>query len=150
VKHIKTYENFTDVHYKVFESSSEDIEQDLNDICLELKDSGLLDISIKHSKREIQNWSKSYFSIKIESLKGKSETLIYGKYFEFNDDIQTMVLRVNQYMRELGFRAYYMTKGYSHATNDFVVRPDEKLRYVNGLWVSNTDRVLLIELLFYK
>jgi hypothetical protein len=36
MKHIKTYGKFTDVHYKVFEST----ELDLKDILLELKDMG--------------------------------------------------------------------------------------------------------------
>jgi hypothetical protein len=159
MKHIKAYGKFTDVHYKIFESTKteqdlNDIYLDINDICLDLEDSGL-DVSIKQNKYQ----SKSYLSIDIKSLRGKAALAdgrvryLDGNYFfDFNDDIQNTIIRINQYMRELGgFRAWYRTQGYSHEENGFVVTPDEKLRYVkNGLLISNTDSVLLIGLIFSK
>jgi len=130
--------------YKIFESTN-NILEDLNDICLEIKDSGL-DVSILHSGADTLvalkiDTFKSFFNIKIESLKGTS----VRKLFDFNDDVQTTIIRINQYMRELGFRTTYRA-----GSHDFVVRPDEKLRYMNGLWISNTDQVLAIELTFWK
>lgn len=119
--------------YKIFESNNI-ILDDLNDICLELKDIGL-DVSITYSSNQF----KSYFKIEIVSLRGKNRI-----FFDFNDDIQNTIIRIDQYMRELGYKTSYKTN-----RDIFVIRPDEKLRYMNGLWISNTEQTLGIEMQFY-
>jgi len=120
--------------YKIFESNNNDILEDLNDICLELKDSGF-DISITQSSDQFE----SYFKIEIALLMGKNRI-----FFDFNDDIQDIIIRINQYMRELGYKTSYK------ANRDiFIIRPDEKLRYTNGLWIRKTEQTLGIEMQFY-
>jgi hypothetical protein len=125
--------------YKIFESNN-DILDDLNYLTLDLKDIGL-NVSIKDE-------SPVNFNIHdITILIKKTEYGINSNnYFEFNSEVRETIIRIDQYMRQLGYKTQYV----ANFDNAFIVRPDEKLRYLNGLWVGDNDMVLSIKLSYIK
>jgi hypothetical protein len=127
--------------YKIFESNN-NILEDLNDICLELKDSGL-DVKIKENGNTHLKRAPNIYSILIE------RRIRDNYYFEFNSEIKETIIRVDQYMRELGYKTKYTTN-YNYSENVFIIRPDEKLRYLNGLWIADNENVLDIMLIYTK
>jgi hypothetical protein len=125
--------------YKVFESSDDDkILSDLDDICLELLDIGL---KVSIDRRIPFNGITEEIKIIIKNDN--------NKYVTFSVEVVDTIVRINQYMKQLGWRSIYITN-FRISPHIFVVRPDEKLRYSNGLWIVNTDQVINICLEFSK
>jgi hypothetical protein len=96
--------------YKIFESN-QGILQDIKDILLELRDNGL-------SCRLVDNFNEVYIYIDNG----------YRHLFEFNQDVKETILRLYQYMRELGFETELLTN-FGISVKNFVIRPDEGFRY---------------------
>ena len=95
----------------------------LNDISLDIEDN--FNVSISHS-----NMTESMPFVKINIYKKG------GGYFKFTKDIQDYLLRVNQFMRELG---WYSKLEYGDVVKkQFFIRPDEKMKNIDGLWIDET------------
>lgn len=130
MKHLNTY--------KIFESN-QGILQDIKDILLELSDNGLLYRLVdKNGLPVIDNFNEVYIYIDNGY-----------RYFEFNKDVKETILRLYQYMRELGFKAELLTN-FGIAVKNFVIRPDEGFRYLDGVWIDDNHNVINIRLCFYK
>lgn len=93
----------------------------LNDISLDIEND--FDVSIEHS-----TISESIPFIKIKIYKKN------GGYFNFTEEIQEYLLRVYQFMREMGWYSKLEYKG--GVTKKFYIRPDERMRTQDIQWID--------------
>ena len=137
MKHLKTY--------KIFESNQDTL-QDIKDIFAELEDDGFLCKLIDKNNLPITNENFDDLFIYIV----KRPRVVNKKIpFQFNAGVKDVILRIYQYMRELGFRSQLVTNfGITH--KNFVIRTDEGFRYLDGAWIDDNHKVLNIRLHFYK
>lgn len=132
--------------YKIFESN-QNILQDLRDIFLELEDNGFLcKLMDKNSLPILQNNNFDELFIYIVKRPRQVNDKIP---FQFNAEVKDVLLRVYQYMRELGFKSQLLTN-FGIAVKNFVIRPDEGFRYLDGSWIDDNHKVLNIRMHFYK
>lgn len=130
--------------YKLFENSEftshidKDIIHTLKDISTELEDIGFfISISISYSPTE------PVTSINIKILKRE------GGYFNFTEDISECLLRIYQYMRELGWysKLKYNRSSITKLQKKFYIRPDDRMIDEDIAWIDDKwPNVLNIEM----
>lgn len=135
MKHLKTYGKFTDVHYKLFESSNDGIRPDIIDILSPITDDGITTLSIdRYYKGELRS---SVQSEVIElRLTNKSHMV---KPVDNKEDFE----RLKDYLRSKGYRfeRWWITHGQDRSWNNLfkVERDDEwdDMRYpVKEEWIE--------------
>jgi hypothetical protein len=100
MRHLKSYGKFTDVHYKVFESTETNIKEDIKDIFLELEDGGfdvkVEAVSISDYKKWSKDTNKTFFNEMGEYFKNFSDhdKNYYRIYFDLEvntDDFEVVI-----------------------------------------------------------
>lgn len=126
--------------YKIFESLNY-IEDNLKDITLELKDLGYI-IDIKFDLKQIV--LKIYTE---DSIRRGSRY-----WFTFTDEVRDTVLRIYQYMRELGWYSNLSINSNNKSNiKKFYIRPDERMRTEDIIEIeSNYPKVSDIQMIFTK
>lgn len=122
MKHLKSY--------KIFEKSEfpshidSDIIYTLKDISIDLEDIGFF-VSISYSPI-----TEPVTSINIKIQKRE------GGYFNFTEDVSESLLRIYQYMRELG---WYSKLKYNKSSiqKKFYIRPDDRMRDEDIAWIDD-------------
>lgn len=131
--------------YKIFESLNY-IEDNLKDITLELKDLGYI-IDIKFDN-ESMNIDLKQIVLKIyteDSIRRESRY-----WFTFTDEVRDTVLRIYQYMRELGWYSNLSINS-NNKSKKFYIRPDERMRTEDIIEIeSNYPKVSDIQMIFIK
>lgn len=131
--------------YKIFESLNY-IEDNLKDITLELKDLGYI-IDIKFDN-ESMNIDLKQIVLKIyteDSIRRGSRD-----WFTFTDEVRDTVLRIYQYMRELGWYSNLSINS-NNKSKKFYIRPDERMRTEDIIEIeSNYPKVSDIQMIFTK
>lgn len=131
--------------YKIFESLNY-IEDNLKDITLELKDLGYI-IDIKFDN-ESMNIDLKQIVLKIyteDSIRRGSRD-----WFTFTDEVRDTVLRIYQYMRELGWYSNLSINS-NNKSKKFYIRPDERMRTEDIIEIeSNYPKVSDIQMIFIK
>lgn len=133
--------------YKIFESLNY-IEDNLKDITLELKDLGYI-IDIKFDN-ELMNLNLKQIVLKIykeDSIRRESRD-----WFTFTDEVRDTVLRIYQYMRELGWYSNLSINSNNKSNiKKFYIRPDERMRTEDIIEIeSNYPKVSDIQMIFTK
>jgi hypothetical protein len=136
MKHIKAYVKFTDVHYKIFESTETNIKEDIKDIKLDINDIliGMKDddddirFVVQELPHPINRLSINiYYAEDPYDVNGKDKILDTNKYAD-------ELLRLNDYLEMNGytFSTYnYPGVSYDEVTNDFNKIFD--IKPINGL-----------------
>jgi hypothetical protein len=136
MKHIKAYGKFTDVHYKIFESTETNIKEDIKDIKLDINDIliGMKDddddirFVVQELPHPINRLSINiYYAEDPYDVNGKDKILDTNKYAD-------ELLRLNDYLEMNGytFSTYnYPGVSYDEVTNDFNKIFD--IKPINGL-----------------
>ena len=128
--------------YKIFESLNY-IEDNLKDITLELKDLGyIIDIKLDNEL----NLKKIVLKIYTEdSIRRGSRD-----WFTFTDEVRDTILRIYQYMRELGWYSNLSINS-NNKSKKFYIRPDERMRTEDIIEIeSNYPKVSDIQMIFIK
>ena len=102
MKHLRTYGKFTDIHYKVFESNTDDIIENVKDILLPISDMGY-DISVNHLP---------YPAVESNELIIRVVTYI-DKPLLITDEVKEEFLRMKDYLQSEGYNsieAHYYTR----------------------------------------
>ena len=130
--------------YMIFESMNNDIENDISDICFDIKDLGYtVNIQINEYKD-----NPGILELVVDIFNFK----IYPDFFTFNEDVKNVVLRIYQYMRELGWYSNLsINSGIKDIKKKFYIRPDEKMRTEDIIEIEeNYPRVRDIQMIFTK
>ena len=130
--------------YMIFESMNNDIENDISDICFDIKDLGYtVNIQINEYKD-----NPGILELVVDIFNFK----IYPDFFTFNEDVKNVVLRIYQYMRELGWYSNLsINSGIRDIKKKFYIRPDEKMRTEDIIEIEeNYPRVRDIQMIFTK
>lgn len=131
--------------YKIFESLNY-IEDNLKDITLELKDLGYI-IDIKFDN-ESMNIDLKQIVLKIYTEDSIRRGSRY--WFTFTDEVRETVLRIYQYMRELGWYSNLSINS-NNKSKKFYIRPDERMRTEDIIEIeSNYPKVSDIQMIFIK
>ena len=134
----------------------DDILIDIEDILVDLTDIGLFfkivdKNGVKHGESEkfrfIKGDKPNLEKIQI-IIQKDNNTGYYSRTFEFSDLVKETLLRVYQYLREIGYKSI-MTTNYSITDKQFFIRPDDKFKYEDGLWIDDKESVINISLLFF-
>jgi hypothetical protein len=128
----------------IFESMNNDIENDISDICFDIKDLGYtVNIQINEYKD-----NPGILELVVDIFNFK----IYPDFFTFNEDVKNVVLRIYQYMRELGWYSNLsINSGIRDIKKKFYIRPDEKMRTEDIIEIEeNYPRVRDIQMIFTK
>lgn len=133
--------------YKIFESLNY-IEDNLKDITLELKDLGYI-IDIKFDN-ESMNIDLKQIVLKIYTEDSIRRGSRY--WFTFTDEVRETVLRIYQYMRELGWYSNLSINSNNKSNiKKFYIRPDERMRTEDIIEIeSNYPKVSDIQMIFTK
>lgn len=133
--------------YKIFESLNY-IEDNLKDITLELKDLGYI-IDIKFDN-ELMNLDLKQIVLKIYTEDSIRRGSRY--WFTFTDEVRDTVLRIYQYMRELGWYSNLSINSNNKSNiKKFYIRPDERMRTEDIIEIeSNYPKVSDIQMIFTK
>lgn len=138
------------ISYKIFEYN-QDISKDIKDILVELEDDGF---SCKVIDREMNREKSGNYIIMIERKSkiqtGSTSYFIKTEKFQFGE-VKDVLLRIYQYMRELGFKSELSTN-YAEIvkpSKNFIIRPDDKFRYLDGSWIDDNHEVSNIRLYFH-
>ena len=135
------------VYESVFESN-QNILQDIKDIFIELEDDGFLCRLLDKNSLPITDETINFNDLSIHILK-RPRKVNEKVPFKFNAEVKDVLLRIYQYMRELGFRSELATN-FGIVAKKFVIRPDERFIYLNGSFIDDNHEVLNIKLNFYK
>ena len=96
MKHLRTYGKFTDIHYKVFESNTDDIIENVKDILLPINDMGY-NISVDHYTNQL--------IIRVVTYVDKPLLL--------TDEVKEEFIRMKDYLQSEGYNsieAHYYTR----------------------------------------
>jgi len=132
------------INYKIFESLRNDIESDISEICWDIKDLGYtVNIQINEYKDN---------SGILELVVDIFNFNIYPDFFTFNEDVKNVVLRIYQYMRELGWYSNLsINSGIKDVKKKFYIRPDERMKTEDIIEMEeNYPRVRDIQMIFTK
>ena len=102
MKHLRTYGKFTDIHYKVFESNTDDIIENVKDILLPISDMGY-DISVNHLP---------YPAVESNELIIRVVTYV-DKPLLLTDEVKEEFIRMKDYLQSEGYNsieAHYYTR----------------------------------------
>jgi hypothetical protein len=121
--------------YKTYESFNS-IKEDINDIFLEFEDSN-------NEYIVLVTEDEGNYSIKIFTQ--KSISLHSRNWFTINRLLYDTLLRINEYMGELGFKSDYETN-YSK----FIINHKDKIRYKHNAQDIFNEKVSFLKLIFRK
>lgn len=97
MKHLRTYGKFTDIHYKVFESNTDDIIENVKDILLPINDMGY-DISVMGYEISVtEDEDQSQLIIRVVSW-GDQSLLI-------TDEVKDEFMRMKDYLQSEGYNS---------------------------------------------
>lgn len=134
--------------YMVFESKEDSIKSDITDMSLELEDLGYkVDIKFDNEYLDLGSLKLVINIYTEDSVKRESRN-----WFTFNSDIKDFVLRLYQYMREMGWYSNLsINSGIKDIKKKFWIRPDERMRTEDIIEIEeNHPKVRDIEMVFTK
>jgi hypothetical protein len=139
-------------NYRIFESKEDSIKIDITDMSLDITDLGYK-VDIKFDSEFLDLGTlKLVINIYTEDSPTSRESLYSrNRWFTFNSDIKDFVLRVYQYMRELGWYSNLSINSTILHKKKFYIRPDERMRTEDIIEIEdNYPSVRDIEMIFTK
>jgi hypothetical protein len=134
--------------YIIFESKEDSIKSDITDMSFDITDLGYkVDIEFDNEFLDLGTLKLVIRIYTEDSIKRESRN-----WFTFDSDIKDFVLRVYQYMRELGWYSNLsINSGIKDIKKKFYIRPDEKMRTEDIIEIEeNYPRVRDIQMIFTK
>lgn len=141
-------------NYRLFESKEDSIKNDITDMSFDIIDLGYkVDIKFDNEFLDLGT-----LKLVINIYTDDSIRIHSTQWFTFNSDIKDFVLRVYQYMRELGWYSnlsinsgFYFPGSRDSIKKKFYIRPDERMRTEDIIEIEdNHPRVRDIEMIFTK
>ena len=134
--------------YMIFESKEDSIKSDITDMSFDITDLGYkVDIEFDNEFLDLGTLKLVIRIYTEDSIKRESRD-----WFTFNEDVKNVVLRIYQYMRELGWYSNLsINSGIKDIKKKFYIRPDEKMRTEDIIEIEeNYPRVRDIQMIFTK
>ena len=122
MKHLKSYKIFENLEFPSHIDS--DIIYTLKDISVDLEDIGFFTSF---------SFSPIYEAVTSINIKIQKRE---GGYFTFTEDVSESLLRIYQYMRELGW--YSKLRYDSGVKKKFYIRPDDRMRNQDLSWIDKS------------
>lgn len=142
MKHLKRYN-------ESYESKEDSIKSDITDMSFDIIDLGYkVDIKFDNEFLDLGT-----LKLVIKIYTDDSIRIHSNQWFTFNSDIKDFVLRVYQYMRELGWYSNLSINSGNKMDikKKFYIRPDERMRTEDIIEIEdNYPRVRDIEMIFTK
>jgi hypothetical protein len=141
--------------YMIFESKEDSIKSDITDMSFDIIDLGYkVDIEFDNEFLDLGTLKLVIRIYTEDSIRRESRRRghFFSDWFTFDSDIKDFVLRVYQYMRELGWYSNLsINSGIKDLKKKFYIRPDERMRTEDIIEIEeNHPRVRDIEMIFIK
>jgi hypothetical protein len=134
--------------YIIFESKEDSIKSDITDMSFDITDLGYkVDIEFDNEFLDLGTLKLVIRIYTEDSIKRESRN-----WFTFDSVIKDFLLRVYQYMRELGWYSNLsINSGIKDIKKKFYIRPDERIRTEDIIEIEeNYPRVRDIQMIFTK
>lgn len=132
-------------NYRIFESKEDSIKNDITDMSFDIIDLGYkVDIKFDNEFLDLGTLKLVVNIYTEDSIRRESR-----KWFTFNSDIKDFILRVYQYMRELGWYSTFSINSVPGLEKKFYIRPDDRMRTEDIIDIEdNYPRVRDIKMIF--
>jgi hypothetical protein len=131
----------------IFESKEDSIKSDITDMSFDITDLGYkVDIEFDNEFLDLGTLKLVIRIYTEDSIRRESRD-----WFTFDSDIKDFILRVYQYMRELGWYSNLSINSSGAGKKKFYIRPDERMRTQDIIEIEeNYPRVRDIKMIFTK